>query len=58
MSPRTGRPTDNPKPYKFSMRLDENSRKILDKYCEQEKISQTDAVRRAIKLLEERLKQK
>jgi len=58
MSPRTGRPTDNPKPYKLSMRLDENSRKILDKYCEQEKISQTDAVRRAIKLLEERLKQK
>ena len=58
MSPRTGRPTDNPKPYKLSMRLDESTRKILDKYCEQEKISQTEAVRCAIKLLEERLKQK
>ena len=58
MSPRTGRPTDNPKPYKLSMRLDENTRKILDKYCEQEKVSQTDAIRQAIKLLEERLKKK
>lgn len=58
MSPRTGRPTDNPKAHKLSMRLDDKCREILDKYCEQEKVSQTEAVRQAIALLEKRLKQK
>lgn len=58
MSPKIGRPTDNPKAHKFSMRLDNKCREILDKYCEQEKVTQTDAVRQAIMLLEKRLKQK
>ncbi len=58
MSPRTGRPTDNPKPYKITTRIDENCKTILDKYCEQEKVPQMEAVRRAIKLLEKSLKQK
>lgn len=29
MSPRTGRPTDNPKPYKITVRIDEKVRKFL-----------------------------
>lgn len=58
MSPRTGRPTDNPKLYKFSIRFDEQCKSILKRYCEQEKVSQTEAVRRAIKLLEQSLKKK
>ncbi len=58
MSPRTGRPTDNPKPYKISTRIDEESKEILDKYCEQEKVPQMEAVRRGIKKLESDLKQK
>jgi len=37
MSPRTGRPTDNPKPYKISTRIDEKCKSILDRYCEQKK---------------------
>lgn len=51
MSPRTGRPTDNPKPYKLTVRVDEESMKILDAYAEQEKISQMEAIRRGIKKL-------
>lgn len=51
MSPRTGRPTDNPKPYKLTVRVDEESMKILDAYTEREKISQMEAIRRGIKKL-------
>lgn len=51
MSLRTGRPTDNPKPYKLTVRVDEESMKILDAYTEQEKISQMEAIRRGIKKL-------
>lgn len=58
MSPRTGRPTDNPKPYKITTRIDEESKVILDKYCQQESISQMEAVRRGIKKLEQDLKKK
>ncbi len=58
MSPKIGRPTDNPKTHKLSMRLDDKCKEILDKYCEQEKVAQTDAVRQAIMLLEKHLKQK
>ncbi len=57
MSPRTGRPTDNPKPYKITTRIDEESKKILDKYCEQKKVPQMEAVRRGIKKLENDLKE-
>lgn len=56
MSPRTGRPTDNPKPYRVNARLDKKCKEILDKYCKQENIPQMEAVRRAIKKLEEDLK--
>ena len=56
MSPRTGRPTDNPKPYKLSVRVDEASKKILEQYTEQEKVSTMEAIRRVIKRLEPDLK--
>ncbi len=52
MSPRTGRPTNNPKPYKITTRIDEEGKKILDEYCAQEKVPQMEAVRRGIKKLE------
>ena len=58
MSPRTGRPTDNPKPYKITTRIDDESKTILDMYCKQENISQMEAVRRGIKKLETDLKKK
>ena len=56
MSPRTGRPTDNPKPYKLTVRVDEESKLILDKYTEQEQVSQMEAIRRGIKRLEPDIK--
>lgn len=56
MSPRTGRPTDNPKPYKLTVRVDEESKIILDRYTQQEGISQMEAIRRGIKRLEPEIK--
>lgn len=56
MSPRTGRPTENPKPYKITTRIDEQSKKILDAYCIQESVNQMEAVRRGIKKLEAEIK--
>ena len=56
MSPKTGRPTDNPKPYKLTVRVDEASKQILDAYTEQEKVTQMEAIRRGIKKLEADIK--
>ena len=56
MSPKMGRPTDNPKPYKITVRIDEKNKEILDRYCKQEEVSQMEAVRRGIKKLENDIK--
>lgn len=56
MSPRTGRPTDNPKPYKITVRLDEEAEATLNIYCKQEGIERGEAVRRGIKKLEDDIK--
>ena len=56
MSPRTGRPTDNPKPYKITVRLDEQAEKTLEAYCKQESIERGEAIRRGIKKLEADIK--
>lgn len=59
MSPKKmGRPTDNPKPFRLAVRLDVDTKLVLDSYCEQEKISPTEAVRRGIKQLEKYLHKK
>ena len=46
-----GRPTDNPKPYKITVRLDAKSKEILDAYCRMNGTNQMEAVRRAIQYL-------
>ena len=51
-----GRPTDNPKPYRVNVRLDEECKMVLDAYTEQEHITAMEAVRRAIKRLRDDLK--
>lgn len=51
MSPRTGRPTDNPKGTPIHVRLDKESEEILNAYCKQEKVSKMEAARRGIKKL-------
>lgn len=56
MAAKMGRPTDNPKPYKMSLRLDEESKNILDEYCEQEKVNMMEAARRGIKKLKSDIK--
>lgn len=56
MSPRTGRPTDNPKAYKITVRLDEEANAVLQAYCEQESIKKGEAVRRGLKKLKAELK--
>ena len=55
MSP-AGRPkADNPKTNRFSIRLDEDTEKRLEIYCEENRITKGEAIRRGIDLL---LKQK
>lgn len=56
MTKKIGRPTDNPKPYKITVRIDENNKKILEEYCSQEKVNQMEAVRRGIEKLEDDIK--
>lgn len=51
MSPRTGRPTDNPRPHKISIRINGESKQILDQYCAQEEVNKTEAIERGIKKL-------
>ena len=56
MSPRTGSPTDNPKGTSTHVRLDKESKEILDTYCEQENVSKMEAIRRGIKKLKSDIK--
>ncbi len=58
MSPRTGRPTDNPKKTRIAIRLDEKTAEVLERYCKQEKVSEAEAARRGIRRLEEDVKTK
>lgn len=53
-----GRPTDNPKPYRMTIKYDEECKQILEEYCEQEQVNRMEAGRRAIKKLKSDLKQK
>lgn len=56
MTKKMGRPTDNPKPYKIAVRLDEESKSILEEYCIQEDVNQMEAARRGIKKLKDDIK--
>lgn len=56
VSPRTGRPTDNPKSGSVNIRLDSESERILLSYCNQEKITKAEGVRQGIKMLESKIK--
>ena len=51
-----GRPTDNPKTEKITVRLDEEAKNTLKKYCNQENISRVEGIRRGVKKLKEDLK--
>ena len=51
MSPRTGRPTNNPRPNKISIRISDEDKKILETYCEENQVNKTEAISRGIKKL-------
>ncbi len=51
MASKIGRPTDNPKSHRITVRIDETTKNILEQYCEQEKISINEGVRKGISLL-------
>lgn len=46
-----GRPTNNPKNVRVTIRLDEESVNVLSEYCEQERVDRAEAIRRGIKSL-------
>lgn len=52
MSPKVGRPTDNPKGRPVHIRLDAKSEEILEKYTKQKNVSRAEAIRRGIAKLE------
>lgn len=52
MSPRTGRPTDNPRPNKISIRISDSDKEILERYCEEKRVNKTEAISRGIKKLD------
>lgn len=56
MSPRTGRPTNNPKTERITVRLDAESQETLKVYCEQENVDRAEGIRRGIKRLKPDIK--
>lgn len=46
-----GRPTDNPRPNKLSIRISDEDKQLLENYCEYENINKTEAISRGIKQL-------
>ena len=49
-----GRPTDNPKPIQIAVRFDSDTLRILDDYCDREKVSRAEGVRKAVRRLKEK----
>ena len=57
MSPRTGRPkSENPKSNPIHVRLDNETKEILDEYWQQEEIPKTEGIRRGIHKLKSEIK--
>lgn len=54
MKKKMGRPTDNPKEHRITIRLDSECKRILDAYRVKNKTSVVEAVRVAIKKLEQK----
>lgn len=58
MSKKIGRPTNNPKIEKVTVRLDNESLQVLSQYCEQENIGKAEALRRGVLKLKDDLNKK
>lgn len=46
-----GRPTNNPRPNKLSIRISDEDKQILEEYCENKNVNRTEAISRGIKKL-------
>lgn len=53
MSPKIGRPTNNPKEERITVRLDKESSEILNDYCIRQDIGKAEAIRQGIKKLKD-----
>lgn len=49
MSAKIGRPSKNPRLNKISIRISDDDKAILEKYCLQEQVNKTEAISRGIK---------
>lgn len=58
MSPRTGRPTDNPKTERVGFRLSDDEIRMLDFCCEVFGLSKTEIIRLGIKEMYEKAQKK
>lgn len=56
MSPRTGRPTDNPKTEEIKIRATKEDKKLLRECCEELKQTQYDVVMNGIKMIHAEIK--
>ena len=48
---KTGRPTQDPKPFRIVVRINEKQLKILEKYCKDNNCNKMQAIRKAIEFL-------
>lgn len=51
-----GRPSDNPKSHRIAVKMDDETKFILDAYCIQENVNKMEAARRGIRKLKDDLK--
>ncbi len=58
MSPRTGRPTDNPKNDRVGFRLSDDESKMLDYCCKVLGLSKTEVIRQGIKEMYQKAQKK
>ena len=53
LTKKLGRPTDNPKPHKLTVRLDDRGLEILDNYCRKNNITRMEGIRQGIYKLDD-----
>ena len=57
MSPKTGRPkSENPKSNRITVRIDDETMKTLNEYCLKENVEKAEAIRRGIKKIGQKIK--
>lgn len=54
-SKKMGRPTNNPRPHKISIRINDKSKQTLETYCSQKSVNKTEAIEKGIEKLEDDL---